>query len=56
VATAPILQATEFGGQIEVSLPTTRAADRDALDQLAAVLRYGPLPVPLEEVSAGPCG
>jgi preprotein translocase subunit SecD len=56
VATAPILQATEFGGQIEVSLPTTRAADRDALDLLAAVLRYGPLPVPLEEVSAGPCG
>jgi preprotein translocase subunit SecD len=56
VVVAPALRATEFGGQIEVSLPTTQAADRDALDQLAAVLRSGPLPLPLEEVSAGPCG
>ena len=55
VAAAPILHATEFGGQIEVSLPTTQAAGRDALDQLAAVLLSGPLPLPLEEVSAGPC-
>ena len=56
VVAAPVLRATEFGGQIEVSLPTTQAADGEALDQLAAILRSGPLPQPLEEVSAGPCG
>ena len=55
VTAAPILQAAEFGGQIEVSLPTTPNGD-DQASQLAAVLLYGPLPLPLEEVSAGPCG
>jgi preprotein translocase subunit SecD len=55
VATAPTLQATEFGGQIEVGLPTT-PTDDDQVYQLVAVLRSGPLPLPLEEVSAGPCG
>jgi preprotein translocase subunit SecD len=55
VATAPTLQATEFGGQIEVGLPTTPTED-DQVYQLAAVLRSGPLPLPLEQVSAGPCG
>jgi SecD/SecF fusion protein len=56
VVAVPILRAAEFGGQIEVSLPTTPTADRDALDQLAAILHDGPLPLPLEVVSAGPCG
>jgi preprotein translocase subunit SecD len=55
VFAAPILRATEFGGQIEVSLPTT-PNDDDQASQLAAVLRSGPLPLPIEEVSAGPCG
>lgn len=55
VAAAPFLQAKGFGGQIEVGLPTTPTED-DQASQLAAVLRSGPLPLPLEEVSAGPCG
>jgi preprotein translocase subunit SecD len=55
VINAPTLNATEFGGQIEVSLPTTPAADRDALDRLVAVVHSGPLPLPLEEGSVGPC-
>ncbi len=55
VVAAPILRATEFDGRIEVGLPTT-PTDDDQVYQLAAVLRSGPLPLPLEEVSAGPCG
>ena len=55
VAAAPILHATEFGGQIEVSLPTSPPNDDEA-SQLAAVLRSGPLPLPLEVISSGPCG
>jgi preprotein translocase subunit SecD len=54
VAAAPILHATEFGGQIEVSLPTAR--NDDEASQLAAVMRSGPLPLPLEVISSGPCG
>jgi SecD/SecF fusion protein len=54
VVAAPVLRATEFGGQIEVSLPVSPTED-DQVSQLAAVLRSGPLPLPLEVISAGPC-
>lgn len=48
VLSAPVIQATNFGGRAQVSSGTWRESDVNAL---VAVLTYGPLPFDIEEVS-----
>jgi Preprotein translocase subunit SecD len=52
VVSAPIINATRFGGKAQISGSFNTQAE---VNQFVSVLRYGALPNALEEVSFGPC-
>jgi protein-export membrane protein SecD len=52
VVSAPMIQATHFGGKAQISGSFSSEAE---MNQFVTVLRYGALPNALEEVSFQPC-
>lgn len=53
VVVAPMIQNEIPGGDIEVSIGPKESISAEALSRLAAIIRIGPLPVPILEVAAG---
>ena len=51
VVSAPVINEGIPGGDVQISF-VTREADRTEIARLAALIRIGPLPVPLVEVGA----
>jgi preprotein translocase subunit SecD len=57
VISAPTIQSEIPGGQVEISQSSAIGGfPLDEANELAAILRTGPLPAPLVEVSVGPAG
>jgi SecD/SecF fusion protein len=55
VMSAPVIQATRFGGRAQISGGQGGFSVNEA-NRLVTVLKFGPLPLPVREVSAGACG
>jgi preprotein translocase subunit SecD len=53
VVSAPVINEGIPGGDVQISF-VTGEADRTEIAQLAALIRFGPLPVPLVEVGGVP--
>ena len=54
VMSAPVIQAKRFGGRAQISGGPGGFSVNKA-SRLPTVLKFGPLPLPVREVSAGPC-
>jgi preprotein translocase subunit SecD len=53
VVAAPVINEGIPGGDVQISF-VTGEADRTEIARLAALIRFGPLPVALAEVGGGP--
>jgi hypothetical protein len=54
VMSAPVIQATRFGGRAQISGGQGGFTENEA-NRLVTGLKFGPLPLPVREVSAGTC-
>src|SRR4029079_474761 len=52
VVVAPLIQNEIPGGDIEVSIGENAGLSAEELSRLVAIIRIGPLPVPIREIAA----